>query len=485
MFLRPLIRPLLAVLFAATALRGVEQNGWPLVVRQEKADGTVESSEALGPLFFEQDAERHLRGFRPFYLTVQNGDIESHALLYPLFTWGREPGHSRFSLFQLVNRQTDTSPGQPTARGFDVWPFYFSRDTGDPATSYHALLPVAGTIKERFGKDRLTWFAFPLYLNTDKAGMQVTSAPWPFIRLINGAGHRGFEFWPLFGSREHPDDYRKQFWLWPLFYREQTHLGEPQPSESLGALPFYNRDTGPGFISETYLWPFFGYTHRTEPARYDERRYLWPFLVQGRGDQHYVNRWGPLYTHSIIKGYDKRWVLWPLFRHATWQDAGLAQEQNQLLWLVYWSLTQRSLTNPAAAPAHKTHLWPLFSAWDNGAGRRQVQLLSPFEVFFPENDTIRQLYTPLFALYRYDRHADGEVRHSLLWNAITWHRTATTREFHLGPLFGVQTDPAVQRIALGNGLIGLTLRPGKHAWRLFLFDFSPKPANKTAGALPP
>ena len=33
--------------------------------------------------------------------------------------------------------------------GVDVWPFYFSKETGDPATTYHALLPVAGTIKQQ------------------------------------------------------------------------------------------------------------------------------------------------------------------------------------------------------------------------------------------------------------------------------------------------------------------------------------------------
>jgi len=192
-----------------------------------------------------------------------------------------------------------------------------------------------------------------------------------------------------------------------------------------------------------------------------------------------------VYTHSIIKGYDKTWVLWPLFRHAEWQEAGIAQEKDQFLIFLFWSQTQRSLTNPAAAPANKTHLWPLFSSWDNGAGRRQVQVLSPLEIFFPTNDVVRQLYTPLFALYRYDRSDPAAYRHSLLWNAVTYRRSATGKEFHLGPLFSVQSGVETQRIALGNGLIGLTRRPGERVWRPFLFDFSRKTNNKSAGAPPP
>jgi hypothetical protein len=486
MFSRPTVWLIFAALVAATPLCAEEQNAWPVSVRQTRPDGTLEAGQYVGPFFFTKStATGEMQGFRPFLLQARAGDKESDYFLYPLFTWERQPGFSSFSFFQLINRHRTAETGQPEVRGFDVWPLYFSKETGDPATTYHALLPVAGTIKQRFGKDRLTWYAFPLYFNTDKAGMEITSAPWPFLRFIDGAGHHGFEFWPLYGHRARADDYDKRFWLWPLFYKQSTHLGEPQPTVRIGALPFYTRDTGPGLVSENYVWPFFGYTHRTEPVRYDEQRYFWPFLVQGRGAQRYVNRWAPFYTHSNHKGYDKTWIVWPLYRHGEWQDAGIAQERNQLLFFLYWSQTQRSLTNPAAAPAHKTHVWPLLSVWNNGAGRRQVQFLSPLEVFFPNNEPIRQLYTPFFALYRYDRQSDTASRHALLWNAITYRRSATDREFHLGPLFSVNSGVATKRIALLRGVLGWQRRPGEARGRFFLFDFARKPATPSSATLSP
>jgi hypothetical protein len=479
MFFRRSVWLIPAALIAVMPLRGGEQNVWPFAVRQARPDGTPESGQYVGPLFFTKStATGELEGFRPLFLQAWAGEKEGGSFLYPLFTWEKQPGFSAFSFFQLINRRETTAPGSAEVRGFDVWPFYFSKETGDPATTYHAFFPVAGTIKQRFGQDRLTWYAFPLYLQTGQSGLQVTTAPWPFLRFIDGAGHHGFEFWPLFGHRGRTGDYDKQFWLWPLFYRQATQLSAPEPTVRLGALPFYTRDTGPGFRSENFAWPLFGYTHRTEPDRYNERRYLWPFLVQGRGDQRYVNRWAPLYTHSTVKGYDKTWFAWPLFRHAQWQEAGLAQQKDQFFFFLYWSLTQRSLGNPAAAPAHKTHLWPLFSSWDNGAGRRQVQLLSPLEVFFPTNDPIRQLYSPLFALYRYDRSGPGASRHSLLWDAVTWRRDATEREFHLGPLFSVESGPEGRRLALLCGVIGWQRRPGEDRGKFFLFDFARKKATK-------
>jgi hypothetical protein len=114
-----------------------------------------------------------------------------------------------------------------------------------------------------------------------------------------------------------------------------------------------------------------------------------------------------------------------------------------------------------------------------------VQVLSPLEVFFPTNDVIRQLYTPIFALYRYDRTDADTSRHSLLWKAVTWRRSTSGKEFHLGPLFSVQTGPDQKRIALARGLIGWQRLPGQPRGRLFLFDFNRKNINKPTGAPPP
>lgn len=463
-------------------VRGEEDNMWPLAVRRS-ADG-IEALQAVGPLFFSQSGQGvERRGVRPVYLeTVSDGTLEG-SFLYPFFTWRRQKDYRTFSFFQLVNARTDmTGPG-PADERFDVWPFWFSRDNGDAAMSYRAFFPFGGTIKNRFGRDRITFAAFPLYSHTEKAGRHITHAPWPFLRFVAGDGHHGFEFWPLYGRVAREGDYDRQFWLWPLGYKSARNLSEPVPDVKIGALPFYTRDTGPGYINENYLWPFFGYSDRTEPYRYHETRWLWPFLVQGRGDERHVNRWGPFYTHSVIKGTDKTWVLWPLYRNQRWTADGLAQEKTTFLFFLWWSLEQRSPDRDVPA-AHKTHLWPLFSAWDNGAGRRQVQALSPFEVFFPRNDPVRQLWSPLFALYRYDRQPDTSVRHALLWNAVTWRRGPAEREFHLGPIAGYRADAGQQRFSLGRGLFGWQRSTGGH-WRLFLFDFKSKAAMQTPAVTSP
>jgi hypothetical protein len=475
-----------SLLFSIVPAQGSEENLWPFWVnRTDQATGLT-SAEALGPLFFTRiQLPTEQKGLRPLFMKTTTEGVVEGNLVYPFFTWRREEGYRTFSFFQLVNfRKSSATDGSVEDKHLDVWPFYFSRTTANPAENYRAFFPIGGSLRNRFGRDLITFVVFPLYAHTEKAGREITHAPWPFLRFIDGEGYAGFEFWPLFGRSRHEGDYDRQFWLWPFGYKSVAKLSEPVPEVKIGVLPFYSRDTGPGYISENYAWPFFGYTHRTEPYRYDERRWFWPFLVQGRGDNRFVNRWGPFYTHSIIKGSEKTWLLWPIYRNQQWSADGLAQEKNQVLFFLYWSLQQKSLSNPAAASAHKTHLWPLFTSWDNGAGRRQVQALSPFEVFFPSNETVRQLWSPLFALYRYERQTDSSTRHALLWNAVTWQRTAETKEFHLGPLFSVHTDASHRRVALGNGVMGLHRRSGGR-WRFFLFDFPPKAAIKADQATPP
>ena len=489
MFSRPTVRlTLISLLLAVAPVRGDEENLWPIYVqRKDAATGTV-TTQGLGPLLFARSGPSEIKGVRPFTMEAVSDDGETGNLLYPFFTWRRQSdGFQAFSVFQLINLSKQppaAGPGSETTdSSLDIWPLYFSRQSDDPASRYRAVFPFGGTLKNRFGRDRIDFTLFPLYARTQKSGRQITHAPWPFLRFYSGDGCDGFEFWPFYGRNRRAGEYDHRFWLWPLGYKSVDHLSEPVPDVKVGFLPFYSRDTGPGYIRENFAWPFLGYTRITAPYAYQEQRYLWPFLVQGKGDGRLVNRWAPFYSHSIIKGSEKHWLLWPLFRSQRWQADGLAQEKTSILFFLYWELEQRSLSHPAAPPARKTHFWPLLSLWDNGAGNRQVQFLSPIEVFFPQNDSMRQLWSPLFAVYRYDHQPDNTTRHSLLWDAVTWRKGPADREFHLGPVFSVQTDASRKRIALGNGLLGLQ-RKAEGRWRFFVFDFQRKDTNKAEQATP-
>jgi hypothetical protein len=486
--MRPL--PLLAFLglmaAAAGCARAAELNAAPIWVGQTAGEpaARVESWTAAGPLFFSKPVLSPLpggpvraSGLRPLFMrqTDPTGDVRDVHVAYPIFSYHAVPDGYRWSIFNIVNHSVARStPSSAANQQFDLWPFYFSRASANPDNSYHAFFPVYGEMKTRFGQDRLRWILFPLYVQAEKNGVTNTIAPWPFVRVMKGGGNHGLTVWPLFGRQEKEGAYRKQFYLWPFGYKTESELWEPQPTVRWGVFPFYMSEDSRAVTSESYAF-FFGYTDRRGPYRYQEKRYFWPLFVQGRGDDRLINRWGPFYTHSVVKGIEKTWIMWPLWRHVTYVDGGLRHTKRQFAYFLFYENEQRSAKNDALPVARKSHYWPLASVWDNGAGRRQLQALSPLEVFFPNNEVVRELWSPLFAVYRYDR-APERVRHSVLWNFVSYRRDNEQKAFHLGPLFSLQTARAegTRRYAIGSGLFGVE-RHAQRGWRFFAFEFRKRP----------
>jgi hypothetical protein len=436
-------------LVAATFAHADERNLWPFAVGWVDDANKTSHTSVLGPLGFKHEPAVGpvTKGFRPLFVTKSEAGRQKGHVLYPLLNWDSSERGRQGDIFKLIRWSNITSGSADTLRSFEVWPFYLSRETGDPETSYQGVMPLYGTVKNRFGNDRIGWVMFPLYGRFEKKGIVTTTTPWPFIKHVSGAA-TGFEVWPLFGSRGQEGTFKETFALWPIYHHNTRVLESGACTEELAVLPFYARSRGEFAVSETWFWPFFGYTHSEVPA-YREQRWFWPFVVRARGEDRRVERFAPFYTFSDRKGVRKTWALWPLLRNQEWNEAGLDIEKTQLLYFLYWNIEQRSATNPSLAPASKTHLWPLLSHWDNGAGHTQFQFLSPLEVFFQHNEVVRTVYSPLFSIYRFDRRPSGDLHSSFLFNFMTYHREGGVREFNLGPILETERD--------GRGLRRLTL----------------------------
>ena len=470
-----------------------EANAWPVSVARIPA---TESSpwSGLGPFLFSGPEGSGgvggtARGFRPFWVEFRDpkGTFRSAHVLYPLFNYAEEGGHYRWSLLELVRRQGRLE-GAAAPEAFDerhrleIAPFWFERDFADPALNYRALFPLHGTVRQKFGLERASWTFFPFFAEVENRGATTTYAPWPFVRTTRGAAS-GWGIWPLYSTVERPGEMSATHVLWPLGH---DVVRQPDPDDPPGTaprrdtafLPFYSRSLGPGYANETYLWPLFGFTERTAPVRYSERRYFWPFLVQGRGDEAHVNRWAPIYSHSILKGREQWWYFWPLARHAEWTEEGVDRARSQFLYFLYWHESQRIAGRSDGPAASLTHVWPILSHWEDGRGRRQWQFPSPLEVFLPADARVRQAWSPLFTLARGEERAGGGGRTSLLWDAVTWESNPEEEraEFHLGPLFSSVRAGSARRLTLGNGLLGFE-RDAGGGWKFTAFRFSSRPSD--------
>lgn len=465
-----LLAATLLVGFWAPRASALEVNYWPVFTEWTDVGEEVHSRENLGPLIFSETRPgERVRGVRPLYVAFDENEREAGGfhLLYPLFNLRERPYGLSWDVLKLIRYESFFREGDDPERSFQIFPFVFWQKHPDPERSYTGLFPVGGSVGSLFGYDRISWILFPLTARFEKGDETTVAVPWPFLRFVDGPETDGFHVWPLYGQVVREGRSSHRYWLWPLGYKVRRGLDTETPLETGGFLPFYAYSNSDRALSRTFVWPFFGYTHSRTP-RYREQRYLWPFFVQRRGES-YINRWAPFYTHSIRTGLDKRWILWPFFRQAEWEERGLLNERTQFLYFLYWSQTQSSVAHPDLAPAVKRHVWPLYSYWDNGAGRTQFQALSPFEVFFPFNDVVRTNYSPLFALYRTDVEEGVGSRRSFLFNFITTRRETHTDTFQLdvGPLFNLDKRPEAVSWELFKGFVSYSHTAGDRSFGIF------------------
>jgi len=234
----------------------------------------------------------------------------------------------------------------------------------------------------------------------------------------------------------------------------------------VGVLPFYATERAPGLMSESWLWPFFGYTNEVAPRKeYSEIRYFYPFVVRGHGEIKNVDRYLPFYAHETRPDYAKTWYAWPLLKQEQSRQSGLDVHKDTVLYFIFKNEVQ---TAPGRDfKARKTQLWPLFGYANDGNGESQFMFLNPFEPLISGNEMIRQTWTPFFALYRYERSGDA-IRYSVLWDLFLYEKDAQGRSFSIGPLFEKSRGSNGSGWSIGKGLIKHeTSTEGKSGWSGF------------------
>ncbi len=341
---------------------------------------------------------------RPFYYKKYDHNTETGQthFLYPLFNHRKYVNGYSWNFLSLIRKEKFIRDDIEVTKKFEIWPFYFSKKTGNPETSYKALFPIYGNIKDKLGFKKFNWILFPLYGRFEKKGQITQTFPWPFLKSHSGDGVSGFEFWPFFGSEKKLNEFDHRYLMWPFYFNYQNSLSEEFPTYKKAFLPFYYHVKKENEVGKTFGWPFWGTTLKSEPDYY-EKRYLWPLFVRAYGEVKTKNRWLPFYMNETHNDFTKKWILWPLFRKRTWTDRGLEIVQKQFLYFLYWSEVQKSFDKDLNYNASKKHVWPFYSSWDNGFGRKQFQIFSPLEVFFQHNELVRKIYSPLFSIYRKDK----------------------------------------------------------------------------------
>ncbi|MBE0599235.1 MAG: hypothetical protein IH614_18485 [Desulfuromonadales bacterium] len=437
---------------------------WPAIDYRASTEVDYTSLRLLGPFFkYERKGTEREVGLRPLvsYAWDRRSEVAYGEFLYPVGSRKRSRGASSFQALRLL--QSDFGQRElGSDNEFMLFPFIFYGESAERGR-YFALFPIGGKLHDKFGRDEIRFALFPLYGRTTRGTTTVTNLLWPIFARTEGEEEHGLKFWPLFGASEKEGVYRRQFFLWPIFFADDLRLDTDNPLRRRSAFPFYLQEESPAASSRTVLWPFFSYRHH-RAQDYEEWNFPWPLFRVTRGSERQGERFLPLWADERAGSNRKRWFLWPAYRIEELQTEMIERRRDRLFFFLFSTLQEKKIGVPE--PLRRTSLWPLFT-WEEKGGVTHFHTLSLLEPFFPENEGIQRNWSPLWRLYqrRYDRH--GNEISSFLWNLYWKERRGADLAYELFPLVRFQRESGERELQLLKGI--LRLRQGENGGEARLF----------------
>lgn len=436
---------------------------WPLYDYRASAQADYQSLHLLGPFAkYETKGTETEYTLRPlFYRAVDEEGNSETDVLYPLFGHKKSKDSSRFHIFHLIDYDFGQSETGSNNRWY-VFPFLFYGE--EEQGTYRAFFPFGGTLYNWFGRDRITFALFPLYSRTERGTRRVDNVLWPFFARISGEDESGYKFWPIYGKSSKTGVYRKKFFLWPIFFSESRKLDSDNPEEIRAAWPFYVSRESPEKSFTAVLWPFF-YKFENRVKGYEEWNLPWPLVRVTEGEDYHGLKLLPFFADETMDVKRQRWYLWPIYKIEEMDTELIQRRRDRVLFFLY-SDTRESKWETGDS-MRRINFWPLFG-YNRKNGVSHFHVLSLIEPFFPENESIERLWSPLWRIYQQKWDQQGNQVISLLWNLFWSERQGDRLAWELFPLFEYQKQsPGKKSFSFLKGLV--SYRRDEQGRRLNLF----------------
>jgi len=442
MFYRAKIIPTLLTLLSLGACVPGPQGGQrlnlaPLVFYSHDPQDEVTRLELLGPLFSREQTAAVTTTVTPLFCWQSWREIQEVEFLYPLGRYRRDPSGTRFNFLPL-SRYRDMGE----ANEFQFFPFFGGRTAA--GVPYGGIFPLGGTLKERFGRESLTFVLWPLFSTSSGEGSRHYHFLWPLFSYSTGR-ESAFTFWPLMGRITKSGVYDKYYALWPLLHYQRLNLDTERPRTLKAALPFYLEDTTPVSFRQGIMYPLFSY-YRQDEGNYTQWDFPWPVLIWGEGERFYLRSCWPLYYRCKDRDRDRTQLFWPLYIGEREETAERLDVQHR--WLLFSSY--RSRIDPSGDWQEKVRIWPLvYFEGNSDRSRAHVPELLPIQT-----GGWSRIYGPW--LYLWSQQRQGEHRQGrALWGLYRWEQTPSYRLWELSFLASRQVTPAGSTFRLLSGLFTL------------------------------
>ena len=381
----------------------------------------------LGPLIsYQSKNDSNHFTFRPLLATYDSNEGGVYNFLYP-FGHARK-NHSYFIPFyrsKQFDEDSDTS--------FALFFWGKSKKQG----SYGGAFPFYGKLYDRFAKDEMGFFMWPLYSFTKADNTTKTNIIWPIFSLYDGA-ETGFKAFPLYGERKLAGVKESRFFLWPVFISEQRNLDTDEPVESFFAFPFYLQATSRTMASYEVMWPLFSYMRSEDKKEWGLFAKLFS-VTEGKQKNGYS--FFPFVSYEK-NDRDTRFNLFgPVYRESEWyvRDERFFQRRVAVI-------------NRYIEEKDKTFLnvWPLF---EYSSEKEDYNFLFPSLLPF-RIEGFNRIIKPLYTLYE-QRKEGGKTMVSLLYGLYTREDNGENWRTRFAFLFAMKKDKGKIGFEILSGLFGL------------------------------
>ena len=381
----------------------------------------------FGPLisYEEEDGQVHLT-VRPLLSSYDTPG--NYSLLFPL--GGGSAERSYFAPFYTRHRSEDASD-------VTLFPFFWGK-TGE--RTYGGVFPFYGRLYNRFRRDEIGFFLWPLYSYSKGDGTTRTNVLWPFFSFSHGR-QEGFKLGPFYGRWRWGDERRSSFVLWPFFIRDEKDLTTDNPKSSYWVVPFYMETTSPRYEFHAVLWPLFTSTKGPEKT---EIGAPWPFYTHTTGKEERGTGMWPLYSRYWNGKDETTHVLWPVYAEREWYPGDMKWTQVRVLMINNYKVDNRGTF---------FNVWPFFEY-------RQAKEASVF--YFPSllpwrNVAFDRIMRPLMTLYEY-RKEGGKTTANFLYGFYTKEEEGERWRRRLAFLLDVKREPEGLGFEVFSGLFGVDSR---------------------------
>lgn len=402
---------------------------WPVYDYRASEAADYSSLHLFGPFIkYETKGEETEYALRPlFYRSVDEDGHSKTEVLYPLFAHNNGSESTDFNLFHLLSFDSGSRESGSSNRHY-LFPFLFYGE--EERGTYKAFFPIAGTLYNWFGRDRISFVLFPLYSHTERKSTQIDNILWPFFARVSGENEFGLKFWPIYGQSSKEGVYRKKFFLWPIFFSEDLKLNTDNPVRVRAAWPLFTSRVSPEKSHKVFLWPFFSRTedHVKEYSSFDAP---WPLVRVTKGEKYHGHKFLPFYSDETMDVNRKRWYLWPIYKIEEMHDDVIERRRDRVLFFLYSDTREnRFLTGDSK---RRIDFFP-FYGYQQKNGVSHLYILSLLEPFFPGNQSIERSWSPLWRIYQQKWDQQGNSVVSLLWNLYWLERQGDKIAWELFPV---------------------------------------------------